>query len=209
MDSTSQHLDNDRGFKTKLDSGHSIYVRPMNVGDKPLIAQAIHDLSDQSRYLRFFTAFRDAPESVLDLLANVDGRKHIAWGAVDLEHDARPIAAVHAIRSHEDDKDVEIACTVLDDYHGHGISHLLLAATTYDCMAIGVELAYAEVLFSNYKAKGLFEGLNAELITSEDALLYRMQLPSLLRTIEKKAHPKSLAQFMDALRSGSKIEPQN
>ncbi|MBO9412449.1 MULTISPECIES: GNAT family N-acetyltransferase [unclassified Ruegeria] len=207
MGSTSLHLDNDRGFKARLDNGVSIYVRPMGVSDKHLIAQAIHDLSDQSRYMRFFSAFHDAPEPVLDLLANVDGDKHVAWGAVDSEQKGRPIAAVHAIRGSRQDKDVEIACTVLDDYHGHGISHLLLAATVFDCLALGVELAHAEVLFGNYKAKGLFEGLNADLVESDETLLYRMELPSLLRTIERKGHPSSLKQFMHALRTSADPSP--
>lgn len=201
MEKSGAQLGPKREFRTVLDSGHKILVRPIEKSDKPLIAQAIHDLSDQSRYMRFFTAFRDAPEPILELLASVDGVDHIAWGAVDLEEAGRPIAAVHAIRGNSDETEVEIACTVMDEYHGHGISHLLLAATVFDCLKLGIEEAHAEVLFSNHKAKGLFVGLDAKLVDSEDDLMFWMDLKAVLQKIEEKSHPNTLHEFMAALRA--------
>ncbi len=193
--------ENEHAYRVRLDNGQHILVRRIKASDKPLIAKAIHDLSDQSRYFRFFAGFSDAPDSILNLLASVDGVKHIAWGAMDAEaEEERPIAAVHAFRGTEEAQDVEISTTVLDEYHGLGISHLLLAATAFDCINQDVKLAHAEVLPVNFKGQALFKGLDAELSHHEDVLHFQMNMDALLEKIESKAHPDSLAEFMQVLR---------
>lgn len=121
-----------------LVSGRSVCLRRVQASDRSRLSQGVRDLSGQSRYLRFFSGFKEAPAPVLDRLADIDGIKHIAWGAIDSENGEAPaIAAAHAIRPKATSQMGEFALAVLDTYHGQGLARLLLAAVLRDCSAHG------------------------------------------------------------------------
>jgi hypothetical protein len=68
-----------------LDNGTRICLRRVRHSDLELIEKGISQLSDQSRYLRFFTGSKTMPPSVVERLADVDGTRHLAWGVVHME----------------------------------------------------------------------------------------------------------------------------
>lgn len=178
-----------RGMWVEVDEELTAYLRPMSPDDKPLIAKAIRDLTSESRRMRFFYGFSEAPDSLLNILADVDGFDHIAWGALDVSGPvAKPIAVVHAVRTSHDVPTVEIACTVLDAYRRHGLARVLLTEVLQDCMELGNNCAVADVLTINEKARSFFQGLGAESIVQGDTL--RLSL-NISRTLENLTRPES------------------
>src|SRR5690554_7192175 len=59
-------------------------LRPLSESDHDRIERGIMGLSQQSRYLRFFSGFKSAPRNLVEQLTAVDGMNHIGWGAVNL-----------------------------------------------------------------------------------------------------------------------------
>ena len=82
-------MDN-RAIYTSLKTGKRIYLRPIRPQDGLRIRESIANLSDQSRYYRFFSGMKNVPDSVLERLLAVDGVNHLAWGALDLATTCRP-----------------------------------------------------------------------------------------------------------------------
>lgn len=128
---------------------------------------AIQQLSDRSRYLRFFTGMKAVPNIVLDRLTDADGENHVAWCATDLTRPSRPIiGAAHAIRT-EKDGVADFALGVVDAYHGQGVARLLIGALLLQSRAQGVTGFTAQVLLENNKARGLFKALGS-VVTERD-----------------------------------------
>ena len=59
-------------------------MRQVRLGDAPALARAYANLSEQSRYRRFFTAMPELPEDTLKAAADVDHENHEALVAVPL-----------------------------------------------------------------------------------------------------------------------------
>ena len=201
MSSERAYEGSDAFIDLELDNGDLFRFRRLVPADRAAFADGIKSLSGRSRYLRFFSGFSEAPEPLLDALSNIDGKRHLAWGALDLsKQNAPPVAAVHAIAEPELEGSVEIACTVLDDYHHRGIARILLLLLTLDCLAAGYEHISVLVLRENKDALKLFTALGAEYAGSEvggpmrleaDALVFleklsAMRTPHALQTILQK-----------------------
>ncbi|MCV6584831.1 MAG: GNAT family N-acetyltransferase [Marinibacterium sp.] len=185
----ADHPDN-RALHLDLDGTFTALLRPMVPKDRPLIARAIRELTSEARQMRFVSGFSEAPEPLLDILSDVDGDLHIAWGALDTSGaQDRPIAAVHAIRYGPGADLAEVACTVLDEYQGRGLARALMAAVFHDCLRRGITTASAEVLPRNIKARHLFEGLGARLIGVEDLMCFRMDVAEVLQVLHRPDAP--------------------
>ncbi|NCN84107.1 MAG: GNAT family N-acetyltransferase [Sphingomonadales bacterium] len=144
----------------KLDNGTHICLRRVRHSDRGRIEEGISQMSDQSRYLRFFSGSKTMPPSVVERLANVDGTHHIAWGAVNMDEDGHPaIAAAHMFREDETSKEGEFAIAVLDQYHGQGVARILMTALFLDCYCEGIRHLRIEMLRNNKKAYGLIRSI--------------------------------------------------
>lgn len=152
----------DRVIHTTLENGTRICVRPITSNDEDRLRDGIAELSDRSRYLRFFTSLKRVPDAVIQRLADADGEHHIAWGAIDLDQDSKPaIGAVHAMRDGHEAK-ADLAIGILDEYHAMGIARMLLTALVFDCTRQGITTLVADTLAENKKAIGLFRSLGAK-----------------------------------------------
>lgn len=179
---------------TELRSGMQACLRPLHPSDQDKIERGIMELSDRSRYLRFFSGFKTVPPSVVERLAAVDGVDHIAWGVVDLDAEGHPgIAAAHAIRDPDDPSSGEFAIAVLDDYHGKGVSRVLIAALFSDCVSKGLQTMEIAVMRENKKAVRLVSALNAKVTRGEGAVAhYRLDLKSALDVLQTMDKPVGL-----------------
>ncbi len=149
----------ERTVSLRLKSGEPVLLRPIGPQDATRLREGIAQLSDHSRYLRFFTGARTMPQAVLDRLVDVDGHRHIAWGALDLSRPGLPaIGAGHAIRK-QGTTEAELALAVLDAYHGKGVARLLLAAVIADSLDAGITRLTAETLSENTAARQLFRAM--------------------------------------------------
>jgi GNAT superfamily N-acetyltransferase len=154
-----------------LRDGRWICLRTIRPSDEERIRDGIGAMSERSRYLRFFTAFRTPPDSIVKRLSAVDGHDHIGWGAILLDgQEYPPIAAAHAIRLDDKPRTAELAVAVLDDYQGLGIARMLIAAILGDCVGEDVRHLEMQVLGENRAATTLLLGLGAEVTQSNGSV---------------------------------------
>lgn len=149
-------------IETVLSDGRPVCLRTIRPSDEARIREGITEMSDRSRYLRFFSAFRSPPESIVKQLSAVDGHDHIGWGAILLDgQECPPIAAAHAIRTPDVPSHGELAIAVLDDYHGLGLARMLIAAVLLDCIDEGLRALDMQMLSENRAAHNLVTHLGA------------------------------------------------
>jgi GNAT superfamily N-acetyltransferase len=158
-------------IETKLSDGRPVCLRTIRPSDEQRIRDGIADMSDRSRYLRFFSAFREPPESIVKRLSAVDGHDHIGWGAILLDADEYPpIAAVHAIRSETERDTGELAIAVLDEYQGCGLARMLIAAVLDDCADEGICSLEMQIMPENRAAIMLVTALGATRTAALDSV---------------------------------------
>ena len=188
--------------ETTLTDGRPICLRTIRPSDEARIREGIAEMSDRSRYLRFFSAFREPPESVVKQLSAVDGHDHIGWGAILLDGDENPpIAAAHAIRSTEGDTKGELAIAVLDDYHGLGLARMLIAAVMCDCLNEGLTSLEMHVLPENRAAANLALALGGERASAIDSVNhYNLNVQTALAKLSGKDVPDGVTDVLSALR---------
>jgi RimJ/RimL family protein N-acetyltransferase len=163
-------MDN-RGIYTSLKTGKRIYLRPIRPQDSARLRESIANLSDQSRYFRFFSGMKIVPDAVLDRLLAVDGVDHLAWAALDLaEHDLPAIGVVRVIRDPKSGV-AELAIATLDAFHNTGLARILMATIAQDCLHAGFHTLVANVLSENKKARSLFAALGGTCTHSEGAYM--------------------------------------
>lgn len=158
-------------IETVLSDGRPVCLRTIRPSDEANIRAGITEMSDRSRYLRFFSAFRAPPESIVKRLSAVDGHDHIGWGAILLDgQDYPPIAAAHAIRSKDLPWHGELAIAVLDDYHGLGLARMLIAAVLLDCLNENLPVLEMQMLAENRAAQNLVTCLGAKRSAALDSV---------------------------------------
>src|SRR5690349_17533629 len=112
-----------RAADVALRDGSTIHVRPVRPEDEAAIAELLHGLSEESRYLRFFSGGANL-DRVAKEAARVDHRNRLGLVAT-VGAEERVVA--HAIAIRNDHDRAEIAFEVADDYAGRGLATIMLA----------------------------------------------------------------------------------
>lgn len=187
-------------LRPNMQAGIEVCLRPIDPSDQGRIERGIMELSDRSRYLRFFSGFKTVPPSVVERLSAVDGVNHIAWGVVDLDATDHPaIAAAHVIRNSKDPGTGEFAIAVLDDYHGKGVSRVLIAALFSDCARKGLRTLDIEVMRENKKAARLVAALHANARSGAGPVAqYRLDIKGALDALRAMDKPEALRDIFAA-----------
>lgn len=182
-------------IEAPLSDGRLICLRTIRPSDEARIRDGIAQMSDRSRYLRFFSAFRTPPDSVVKRLSAVDGHDHIGWGAILLDGaDYPPIAAAHAIRSESDPAKGELAIAVLDEYQGLGVARMLIAAVLADCVAEELWRLEMQVLGENRVATKLLLALGADRTASHGSVVaFSLDAIATLSRLRATQQPPGLA----------------
>lgn len=190
-------------IETQLSDGRAICLRTIRPSDEAKIRDGISEMSDRSRYLRFFSAFRSPPDSIVKRLSAVDGHDHLGWGAILLDgQNYPPIAASHAIRSDDDATSGELAIAVLDEYQGLGVARSLIAALLIDCMTEDLLSLEMQILAENRAATNLVTMLGAERKAALDSVAhYTLDVRSAVSRLAASPQPKGVADVFAALRS--------
>ena len=149
-------------INTILNDGTPICIRQVREDDEQRLKDGIAALSKRSRYLRFFSGMRVPPQSVIDKLIDVDGRDHIAWGALLSKAEGHPaIGIVHAFREKDDPHSAEFSVGVIDEFHGRGVGRLLTAVLLLDCWHERYSELHLHILADNSGALALARLLGA------------------------------------------------
>lgn len=150
---------------TRLADGLPVCIRRVRPADEERLKAGIALLTPKSRYLRFFSGLREAPQFVVDRLVNVDDHDHIAWGALRTDVEGAPaLGVVHAFRNVDDPTQAEFSVAVIDAYHGRGLARLLTAVLLIDCRNQGFERLLVHILAENFAARSFVRGLGGKRI---------------------------------------------
>ena len=147
---------------SRLNDGTAVSLRAITPDDEERIREGIAKLSAESRYLRFFSPAATMPDEVVQRLADVDGYRHIGWGAVCTGCDDQPaIGAVHAVRYQDGGRAGEYSIAVLDEFQGKGLARMLTAALLIQCLAEDMTMLDVHMLSQNEAARRLAMSLGA------------------------------------------------
>ena len=179
---------------TRLESGRRICIRAVRPDDEPRMRSGIEQLSSQSRYLRFFSGAPRLPDRVVAKLVEVDGHRHLAWGAIltdDPEYLA--IGAVHAVRPDTDSSRAEFAVGILDAYHGQGLARMLTAVLLIHSQAEDIAAMDVQILSENTAAANLVRSLGGERRGTEQGVSdYVLDTAAALETLRSNPEPAGL-----------------
>jgi RimJ/RimL family protein N-acetyltransferase len=187
-------------IETILSDGRAVCLRTIRPSDEAQIREGITEMSDRSRYLRFFSAFREPPESIVKRLSAVDGHDHIGWGAILLDgNEYPPIAAAHAIRSDDNASLGELAIAVLDEYQGLGLARTIIAAVLLDCLDEGLVALEMQVLGENNAATALVMSLGAKRKPALDSVAhFVLDVADALTTMRQTPQPQGVRDVLRA-----------
>jgi GNAT superfamily N-acetyltransferase len=180
---------------THLNDGTPVCIRPVGEGDEQRLKDGIAQLSQQSRYLRFFSGMRGAPPQVIKALITVDGHNHIAWGALRSDQSDTPaLGVVHAVRDKDEPGTAEFSVAVIDAYHGRGLARLLTAVLLLDCQREGLEQLAVNILPENRPALTLARSLGAEGVGHEGGVaMMEIDIAEALAALRAEADVPGLA----------------
>lgn len=191
---------------TRLADGRRVILRPIRPSDQSKIRNGILQMSDEARYLRFFSTFREPPEGIVRRLGAVDGLTHIGWGALLMEGNHCPaLGAAHAIRETEISSRAELAVAVLDDYQGLGLARMLIAAVLAHSLKAGMQTLEIHILPENKPATTLMLSLGAKRTHALDSVYhYDLDIRDALTALSDASQPAGVA---DILASFALLEP--
>lgn len=182
-------------ISTCLNDGTPVCIREVHKDDEQRLKDGIAQLSPQSRYLRFFSGMREAPQRVIDALVTVDGHDHIAWGALRTDVPEQPaLGVVHAFRDAHDPATAEFSVAVVDAYHGLGLARLLTAVLLLDCQREGLEHFMVHILPENRPALTLARSLGAQhLDQAEGVMRFDITIADALASMQEDTSVPGLA----------------
>jgi len=137
-----------------LRDGSTVHVRPARSTDAPAVEQLLKGLSDQSRWLRFFSGFPNL-EKAVQWATDVDYEWRYGLVATT-GTDGRVVGHAGFERQPDHPERAEVALEVADLMQGKGLGTILLGQLAEAGNEIGVQLLDAEVLPQNHQMIKVF-----------------------------------------------------
>lgn len=139
-----------------LRDGTVATLRPLQRGETAPLLTVFHGMSADSRNLRYLTGLSDLPRSILSVLSDVDGDRHVAWVAFV---EGEPAGVARYVRAPGCPTTAEVAYEVVDAHHGRGLGTVLLDVVTTVAAARGVRRIQATMAPTNAASRRLVERL--------------------------------------------------
>jgi acetyl coenzyme A synthetase (ADP forming)-like protein len=137
-----------------LRDGSTVHVRPARSTDAPAVEQLLKGLSDQSRWLRFFSGFPNLERAVHWATA-VDYERRYGLVATT-GSDGRVVGHAGFERQPDHPERAEVGLEIADLMQGKGLGTILLGQLAEAANEIGVQLLDAEVLPQNHQMIKVF-----------------------------------------------------
>ena len=144
--------------RVQLQDGSEIDIRPIRKTDKRRLVAGFEQLSPESRASRFLTPMEDLSPPLLRYLTEVDHHDHEALVALDRVK-RELIGVARYVRSADDPDSAEVAVTVVDHWHRHGVATELLERLAARASEEGIARFTATCLVDNREALELFDEL--------------------------------------------------
>lgn len=138
-----------------LNDGTPVVIRPVDPPDRPLLEDGFAQLSERSRYQRFFRVVERLSDEELDFFVNVDHDQHEAVGA--LTADGRGLAIGRYIRLSPESPAAEVAVVVADEAQGRGLGRIIVEELAERARAHGIARFVAQTGVSNRAFRRIME----------------------------------------------------
>lgn len=135
-----------------LSDGGTVHLRPIVPSDADQLVAFHGNLSDRTRYFRYFGPYPRMPQRDIDRFSRVDHRSRVALIAL-LGDD---IVAVGRFDRLEDQELAEVAFVVADGHQGRGLGSILLEHLAAAARESGLRSFVAEVLAENSQMVRVF-----------------------------------------------------
>lgn len=158
--------DNTRFAYLETTDGVEVRIRPATPDDEELLIDGFAQLSEESRYQRFFAPTPHLSPSTVDQLLDA-GADHVilvAFAADGGDRGWTPAGGVRAVWLDDEPGLAELAVTVIDAFQGRGLGTLLTAAVAAVAADRGITTLSAEVLTVNEPMLGVLRSFDAELL---------------------------------------------
>src|SRR5512139_45284 len=139
-----------------LRDGTVATLRPLQRGETAPLLAVFADMSADSRALRYLTGLSDLPRSILSVLSDVDGDRHVAWLASVA---GEPAGIARYVPVPGCATTAEVSFEVVDDHHGRGLGTVLLDVVTTVAAARGVRRIQATTAPANAASRRLIDRL--------------------------------------------------
>jgi len=154
-----------------------VLVRAVRPEDAPGFAEAFEQLSETSRYRRFFTVKPRLSEQSLAFFTDVDHHDHEALVAV-APGSGQLVGVARFIRNPEEPDQAEVAVTVIDAWQQRGVGTVLLRELAQRAAEEGIRHFTAEILAENRPMLNLARRLGpAETASRGTTVSARIDLP--------------------------------
>ena len=141
-----------------LAGGSVAAIRPLGVGDGPVIAATFEALGPESRYRRFLQPVSQLNERTLSFLLDVDHHDREALVAEDVGT-GKPLAVARFGRSRDDPAAAELAVAVVDDAQGNGLGSAITHRLVDRAREEGITRFTALILIDNRASLALIHEL--------------------------------------------------
>ena len=149
----------------RLRDGGSVLLRPLVAGEVSVLETVFEGLSTRSRRQRFLVPMPRLPSSHRRALADVDGRRHVAWVALA---DGVPVGICRYVTTGPGA--AELAFEVADAHQGRGIASALVDAVTTVALSHGITWMEATAEPGNLASEAVLARVGIELFLSDGLL---------------------------------------
>jgi acyl-CoA hydrolase/GNAT superfamily N-acetyltransferase len=173
-------------------NGVAVALRPLKPTDERKLKELFYSQSPETTLMRFGLPLRSLEEKQFQKLVAIDYENSMAIGAFVKIKGRERLIAVGRYYAEPDEKMVEAAFTVHDDYQGMGIGKFLVEYLAWIAGERGLKGFKAEVLAMNTPMRRVFEGAFKRIDSSGDMaeLVYLMKF----RDLRKKGNPAKRAE---------------
>lgn len=161
--------------------GLEIFLRPVKITDETMLKEFFYALSEDSMYMRFFSARKDMPHKRLQDFVVVDWSQKMEILAVikEKEKKERGRESIVGVGQYElipDKYLAEVAIVVKDEYHRMGVGKEILSYLTYIARRQGLLGFTAETMVENTAMVGLFEKMGFYTEKRREEGVYEMKM---------------------------------
>ncbi len=142
-----------------LPDGTRIVIRPIRPEDRKIEREFVHNLSEEAKYFRFFSALNELTERMLTHFTEVDYDHEMALIAAITENGLEVEIGVARYVINPDDKSCEFAIVVADAWQHRGIGRTLMICLMQAALSRGLQVMEGFVLAANHKMLALMSAL--------------------------------------------------
>lgn len=175
------------GISIELPKSGQVRIRPVNTEDAAGLQAAYQNMSEQSRYFRFFNSRDRLSDGLANSLTNIDHQNHFAWVVFDPDRPSEvddpsgyAVGAARLIRD-ADPTSAEAALAIIDEYQGRGVGRFLIDLLLATAADTDVTTLRFETLRQNRAMIGLLASMGGEggPVPGDASLVeYRLAVPA-------------------------------